>query len=255
MKSRRSLLPIFSFFFVLAILVYIFSGTQLGKGTSSFFEGLLLPVQKTLFLSFGSGAKQLTPEAKLREENVKLQTLLAQQEELKKENNALRDQFRTTIPSPKQLVPAQIIGGKNDEIILDKGTKDGVKAGSVMIIRDNLIGRIIKVSEHRSVGELLTKNGLTFTAKTTKTTALGIIQGKGEGKVVLLNVVLADKLEKNDIVMTKGDIDQSGKGFPQDLVVGKIIAVNKKASSLFQSAEIETLVDLGKMDTVFILLE
>lgn len=255
MKSRRSLLPIFFLFFFLAIGIFATSSTPAGKSLAGFFEQLVLPLQKTLFTSFGYGSQTSTPEAKLREENAKLKTLLAEQEEIKKENNALRDQFRTTTPSPKQLIPAQIIGGRNDDIILDKGSAQGVKEGSVLIVKDNLIGRVVKVTAQRSVGELLTKNGTTFTSKTAKTSALGIVQGKGDGKIVLLNVVLADELEKGDLVMTKGDIDQSGKGFPPNLVVGKIVAVNKKASALFQSAEIEPLVEFGKMETVFVLLE
>jgi rod shape-determining protein MreC len=255
MRSRRNLLPVFSFFFILAVVIFLFSGTSTGKHVAGFFEQQLLPLQKTLFHSFGYRSNQATPETRLHMENITLQTQLAKQEEVKKENNALRDQFKMTTPAPKQLLPAQIIGGKTDEIILDQGSVNGVKVGSVLIVNDNLVGRIVKVSAYRAIGELLTKSGTTFTVKTAKTAALGIMQGKGEGKLVLLNVVLADKLESNDLVMTKGDIDQSGKGFPPDLVVGKIIAVNKKASNLFQSAEVEPLVAFGKMETVFILTE
>lgn len=255
MKSRRNLLPIFSLFFFLAIGIFIFSATTAGQSVTGFFEQLSLPLQKTLISTIGSGSNKNTPEARLREENIRLQTLLAKQEDLKKENNALRDQFKVTNPSPKQLVTAQIIGGKNDEIILDKGTASGIKNGSVLIIKNNVIGRVVRASVHRSVGELLTKSNVSFTAKTAKTSALGIVTGKGEEKLVLSNVVLADKLEKNDLVVSKGDLDQNGSGFPPNLVVGKIVAVNKKNSELFQSAEIEPLVEFGRMETVFVMIE
>ena len=51
------------------------------------------------------------------------------QEDLKKEINALRDQFKVANPLPKELLPVQIIGGRNDEIILDKGSEEGIKTG------------------------------------------------------------------------------------------------------------------------------
>lgn len=255
MKSRRSLLPIFFLFLFLSLGIFFTSQTPFGSGITGFFEQLLLPLQKTIVASFWSGSKDTTPEAKLREENIKLQILIAKQEDLKKENNAFRDQFKTTAPAPKQLIPAQIIGGENEEIILDMGTADGVKNGNIIILKENVIGRIASTSLHRSVGELVTKSNITFAAKTAKTSALGIVRGRGSGNLVLANVVLADKLEKNDLVVTKGDLDQQGKGFPPDLIVGKIISVNKRNSDLFQSAEIEPLVKFNALETVFIMGE
>lgn len=254
MKSRRSLLPVFFLFILLALAVFGISFTPVGKAITGTFEQLLLPVQKSLFATIGYGSRAATPEEKLREENIKLQTALAKQDDLIKEINALRDQFKTTEPSPKQLLPAQVVGGANDEFILDKGSADGIKAGNILISKDNLVGTVTKVSVHRSIGQLITKNNATFTAKTAKTSALGIIQGKGEERLLFANVVLADKLEKNDIVMTKGDEDETGKGFPPDLIVGKIVAVNKKPSNLFQSAVVEPLIDFGKLETVFVIV-
>lgn len=70
---------------------------------------------------------------------------------------------------------------------------------------------------------------------------------------MLDNVVLAEGLEKDDLVSTKGDTDENGLGFPPDLVVGKIVSVNKKASNLFQSADIRSLVDFNKLETVFVI--
>lgn len=244
----------FFLFFVLALAIFFTSQTPFGKGITGLLEQMLLPVQHAVFRS-GAQAQKNTPEGKLKEENTKLLTQLAELEELKKENNALRDQFKTEQPSPKKLLPAQIIGEKDDVIILDKGSSDGVNMGNVLVFKNNLIGRVITVSTHRSIAELLTKNGTSFTVKTSKTSALGIGKGKGGGSVVIENVVLSDTLEKDDIVVTKGDIDEKGNGYPPDLVAGKIVSVNKKASALFQRAEVEPLVDFKKMEMVFVMTE
>lgn len=252
MKSRRSLLPIFFLFLFLAVILFFVSGTLFGKQMTGLLEQMISPLQRTIFTTIGTGTRSPASEEKLITENTKLQTQLAKFEDLKKENNALREQFETSKIVPNQLIPAQIIGGKSHEIILDRGIAEGVKAGDILIVRDNVIGKIITVSAHRSVGELVTKSNVSFTAKTSKTSALGIISGKNDRRLVLSNVVLSDKLEKNDLVVTKGDIDKSGKGFPPDLVVGKIISINKKDSELFQSAEVEPLVEFEKLETVFV---
>ena len=71
---------------------------------------------------------------------------------------------------------------------------------------------------------------------------------------MIKNVVLSDKLTVSDLVLTKGDIDL-GRGYPPDLIVGKIVSVDKKASSLFQSAQVISLVDITRVPIVFIILE
>ena len=70
---------------------------------------------------------------------------------------------------------------------------------------------------------------------------------------VLENVLLSDKLQTGDTVISKGDIGKDGEGFPPGLVVGRIISVNKKASALFQSAEVESLVDVTRLKMVFVM--
>jgi cell shape-determining protein MreC len=129
-----------------------------------------------------------------------------------------------------------------------------VQLGSIVVFKDNLIGKVVKISPRLSVVDLFNHKGITFTAETVKTSALGISQGAGGGKMVLGNVLLSDTLQTGDIVVTKGDVDAGGKGFPPQLVVGKIVSVNKKTSALFQTAEVESLVDVTKLKMVFVMV-
>ena len=177
----------------------------------------------------------------------------------KREMQALRDQFETTSVAAGELLPARVIGfmgflpgvSRPTEIVLDKGTVDGVRVGQAVIIKDNLAGKIEKVTGRRSQVALLTKSGWSFTGKTTKTNAQGLLVVDG-GDIFLRNVVLSDELKKKDLVLTKGDQAISGVGFPPDLVVGEIVSVDKKASALFQTARVRSLVDITGISTVFI---
>jgi rod shape-determining protein MreC len=252
MKRRGSIIPIFVIFAAMALIIFLFASQGKLSGITGFFEQALLPLQRAGF-SLGNNPNTMTTEAMLQEENRKLQTQLVQQKELEKENNALRDQFKTSKPSPKTLLPAQIIGIRDEGFLIDKGTADDVHTGDVIVYKDNLIGKIGKASTHMSIVYLLQHKDISFTAQTVKTKSLGIMKGNGESALILDNVVLSDKLEKGDMVITKGDIDETGKGFPPDLVVGKIVSVNKKASALFQQAEVKSLVDFARLETVFVL--
>jgi rod shape-determining protein MreC len=100
---------------------------------------------------------------------------------------------------------------------------------------------------------LLTDKELSFTGKTTKNSVTGVVKGVGGGRIFFGNVVLADKLDKNDTVTTKGDITGDGGGYPPDLIVGKITSVSKKDSALFQTAELKSLVDFSKLRIVFVM--
>ncbi len=249
MQRRGDIVFVFFFFFIVSLLIFFF----LHKSIAGVFENLTTPLQKMTFSIFHKSGDNKTEVEKLREENNRLLTELAHEKEIEKENTALRDQFKMTNISSRKLLPAQVIGGGNDEITIDRGSGEGVKMGDAIVVKDNLIGRVGRVSQHISLVDLLTKSDTSFTAQTSKTSALGVVSGKGS-EVILGNVVLSEKLEKNDIVVTKGDVDKPGKGFYPDLIVGKIISVNKKASALFQTAEIQSLVDLSRIEMVFVII-
>src|SRR5690606_28368164 len=125
---------------------------------------------------------------------------------------ALRDQYDLEVAPSKELLPATVIGMKTfipgvslpEEVILDKGKHQGVVVGQTVILTNNVVGTIAHVSENRSMVSLISNMNQSITAKANKTNALGIIRGKGNGALLLENVVLSDTLEKGDIIVTKG---------------------------------------------------
>ncbi len=249
MQKRKSFFPTFLIFFILSIFIFLLSRLGFLNGLTGFLERATVPLQRVIFGATHSD--KWGESAKLKDENSKLASQIVKQSELKRENQALRDQFQTSNPAPRILLPAKIIGNNDGSLTIDKGRADTLKKGDVVVIKDNLIGKVEKISEHLATVSLLTSN-IIFTAKTAKTGSVGILKGQSNG-MILDNVLLNDHLEKDDLVITKGDEDLYGSGFPPDLVVGKIVSVNKKASNLFQSAEVRSLIDFSKLETVFII--
>ena len=176
-------------------------------------------------------------------------------QEIERDNKALHDQFKTSNPQPKKLVVAEVIGRKSDELFIDKGSSDAIKVGDVVVIKDNLIGKVSKITPHISIVTLITHASTSFTAETSKTNTSGVIKSQGGDSIIFDNVILSDKLEKNDTIVTKGDVDMQGGGYPPKLIVGKIVSINKKASSLFQFAKVESLVNLSSVQMVFVQVE
>src|SRR5882724_1088890 len=251
MKQRVTIVPIFLIFLVLSLSIFFFSQKGFLNGSNGFFEQITVPIQRFTFILFHRTDTQST-EAKLRAENRQLLTLLAKEKEIEKENQALHDQFQTTTPSPKQLLPADVVGMNSNTLIIACGISDGVKNGDIVVVKDNLIGRVIALSAHLAIVNLITQKDISLTAQTIKTSTLGVIKANGEGAIIFDNVVLSDKLENGDIVTTKGDIDSHGVGYPPNLIVGKIISVDKKASNLFQTAQVQSLINFSKLTMIFV---
>ena len=251
MKRARIVFPIFLIFVILSLLIFFFFQNSI--------TGVLqigtLPLQKWVYGTITRTSQPLTPQEKLQEENNTLRTQLAKMHELERDNKALKDQFQTSKPTTKNLLPADVIGLQQDKITIDKGEQDNVHIGDIVVVKDNLIGKVSKTSPRISVATLISDPSTSFTAKTAKTSAIGVIVSQGGDNIFLGNVVLSDKLEKDDIVMTKGDVDEKGAGFPPDLVVGKIVSISKRESNLFQAAKLQSLVEFEKMRTVFVITQ
>lgn len=249
MKQVKAVVPIFLILVILSLIILFFFQNP----TNQVLQFITLPLQELSFTVSSKSPDDLSSQEQLQEENSQLRAQLAQMEEVQKDNQALYDQFQTTSPSSKKLLPADVIGIQGTSLFIDKGQNDHIQNGSVVIVKNNVIGKITKVTPHISQVTLLNDPSTSFTAQTAKTSANGIVSTIDGGIIVFGNVILSDKLEKNDLVITKGEEDLQGEGYPPDLVVGKIVSVDKQASSLFQAAKIESLVDMSQLRIVFVI--
>ncbi len=264
MQKRSNFFPIFFLFLFLSIIIlglsifgklvapqsFIEKGTSLlPKAFFGFFQGLP-------FVSEGKRIKEL------KEENLKLASKLVDQERLKKENAALLSQFQTKEPKSYNLMPAQIVGAPGFipgvttplNLILDKGRRDDVGVGDSVVLKNNLIGKIVKTSSYLSKVDLVTRASLSFTAKTLNG-ALGVIRGSGGDRMTLNNVLPSQNLKIGDLVLTKGDVNMDGVGIQPDLIVGKIESIEKIPVAIFQKAEVQSFIDLNRLSIVFIVVQ
>lgn len=248
MQRVKAVVPIFLILLLFSFLILLFFQDPISEALQIF----TLPLQKWAFMMSSPAPTMLTPQQQLQQENNNLQAQLAKMQEIQKDNQALHDQFQTITPEPQKLLPAGIVGTYQTSLLIDKGEQDQVHAGEVVVFKDNLIGKITKTTPHISLVTLLSDPSTSFTAETVKTSVTGIIKPQDGGGIIFGNVVLSDKLEKNDIVVTKGDMDLHGNGYPPNLIVGKIVSVDKQPSNLFQSAKIQSLVNITQLRMVFI---
>lgn len=240
---------VFFLFFAIGIVLLFRSGA------SSFFEKSGIDLELTVFRLFLSQPNASDETRKALEENEDLAQKLVNLESIKKENKALKDQFQAAGPPPDNtLLPARIIGAPSfipgitepQIFILDKGKNDRVKKGQAVVFKNNLVGTITEVSKNRSKVQLLTHKDFSLPGRTMETSALGIINGKQNNELVFGNVLLSEELKISDIVLTYGE--------PPDIVIGKIVSVERKPSSLFQTARVKSLLAFSKLFMVFVII-
>lgn len=264
MRKRKNLLSFILFLLVLSGLLLFFSSKRGFAFVRLSGEVLLSPVRHisaTVFDVVPKFAKSKSQKS-LEEENSRLKKQLVNQKELERENKALKDQFRGEWVESTQLLPAQIVGAPSflptitipEKLVISRGSRDGVEIGNGVIIQNSIVGKISKVSYSLSEVQLISDKRSRFTVKTNQTQALGIVKGTGSSDLLMDNVVLSDTLQKGDIVVTMGDMEESGKGFPPNLIVGTITSVEKKPSALFQTARVESNVDFAKLSLIFIIV-
>lgn len=262
MKRRGSFLPVFLTVAFLCILLLVLSLSGNLKFLSSFLEKGTSGIQS---VSFGIFQKlpfvsENTKIKKLEERNLELLSDVVGFERLKRENSALSDQFQTSYPQSQSLLRAGIIGAPSfvpgvsapDNFIIDKGQEDNLKVGNAVVIKNNLVGVISKVSANIAQVDLTSNPSFSFTAKT-ESGAVGVI--KGGGSLTINNILLSESIKEGESVLTKGDVNSDGIGIPPDLMVGKIVSVEKNPSDLFQKAKVESFVNFVNLSTVFVYMQ
>ncbi|MBI2195875.1 MAG: rod shape-determining protein MreC [Candidatus Levybacteria bacterium] len=261
---KRSFFPAFLVLIVLSGLFIVLSKTGILSVPADLITKIVSPLQRATFNLSSGGNK----ESKLSLENKALISKLTQMQKLLAENSALRDQFETSVPKSQNLLPASIVSAPSfvpgvtpaEYLTIDKGSSDGVKIGSAVVFKDNLVGKVTQVSNSLSKVILVSNSSSTFPAKTISIKgergigALGVVSGLSGQDLILDKVLLSDTLQVGDYVVTKGDLQVDNTGYPPSLIVGKIISVEKKASELFQRAKVKSLLEFSKLTTVFVVL-
>lgn len=260
MAKRSKISVVFFLLLILSILLFILSKANLLNGPQSILAKTLSPFQSASFSAFNFLTSGSSDIKRLQSENRDLLGKLIDQDKLIKDNNALRDQFERSGEERLQLLPARIVGapsfvpGVTDPLnfIINKGKNDTVKKGSAVVIKNILVGKVISVSDYFSKVEILTNPSFTALVRNQRSGANGVIEGDGEGQLILDNVLQADDVKTSDILVTKGSQDLSGAGFPPDLIVGKVMSIEKKPSEVFQKGKVQSPLDFSDISTVFV---
>lgn len=174
----------------------------------------------------------------------------------KAELAALRESLNISLPKEIKTTAAKVIGHDSisgtKTMIIDKGTKDGLKEGMAVISNTGiLIGRIKALYAGQAEVLLLADDRSAIPSRISESRSTGITRGELGLGLKMTDIPQQDTINVDDQVVTSG----LGGDLPAGLSIGSIEAVESSANALFQIARIRPYAEVSKIEIVFIINE
>jgi rod shape-determining protein MreC len=242
------------------------------------FLGFLAPLQsgaQWLFAPFQFGLRQMAggindsaaffanldavrrENLRLREDIINLHSTVVELKKAEEENEILREQLGIETELDRKLLLAHVMGNPQDltgtSFILDRGSYHGVQAGDNVVKGNSLIGIVREVSPQRSLADFITSPSVAIAvlnidvAERTE----GLAEGQFGSSIIMKRILPGEEINPGDSIITSG---RDGIFLP-GLLVGRVTEVIEVPADPLKSAYVETIVDLGKVDRVFVLIE
>lgn len=202
--------------------------------------------------------------ATARDEIAQLQTrvdeLERENEELREiqgEYQLLRELFDRAAETPEyRRIIAAVIGQDTNpalqSILIDKGYDDGVRVGMPVEAARGLVGQVYRVTNNAAQVALLTETASAIPVRLGNTRATGMLRGQGRGALPTIDWIdLQYQVEVGELVMTSG----LGGKFPENLIIGRVVQVDRNEAELFQRAIVQPAVDFNSLESLFVVTE
>lgn len=209
------------------------------------------PVLEAFYLATSplQSQRQLLLEDKLT--NARILELEQQNEELEQQNSQFKELLNYIEPEAKSTIPAPIIGRYQDgwwhQIIIGRGSKEGIQEDYVVTGIGGIVGRIIAVTPNTSRVLLISHPSSRIGAVVTRSRHLGYLQGN-EGKTATMHFFAkVTDIKVGDAV----SISPLSNLYPPGMPIGKIISVNYDQGPA-PKAEVELTAPLESLEWLIV---
>lgn len=243
-KNRRS----FIFFLLLSLLVLASDYFGFLKPVKGFFEEKLVIPVKLRFFSQKLSSSQDFSDSCLNKDS-EISSLKAKIAQLKEENLSARKLLGAPLPQDWKFIPTRVLDSLREEILIDKGQKEGIEKGMVALSEGVYLGKVTNVSEKIAKIQLLTFPEAKEVVKIIDNQNLvlvgkGLLVGKGGEKMEVREILAEEDVGEDDLVVASLE---SG-----DFPVGKIVSVSYQIGDIFKTAQVKREINIRYLETVFL---
>ena len=180
---------------------------------------------------------------------------------LEEENRRLRAVLGLRDKLPEGALIAEVISrarlpGQGD-LVVDKGTRDGVAIRMVAVTPEGVVGQVVDVSSRTARILPLTDAASHVAAMLERTKTPAILDGDREGLCRLVNLPGQVDVRAGDLVVTSGlgSIFPKGpeRAFPSGLPLGRVIAITQDEAMSARTATVQPAVDLARVELVVLI--
>lgn len=213
----------------------------------------------SVVMSVGNAVSGVVQGPRLRDENIALKRKFADilkrnlaLQEQAHENQIFRRMLRVVDANPHMdLLTARVISNDPnnlaDDIIINKGTRDGLRDGLTVLDQNGyFVGTILDVTGTASRVLLMLSPSSSVGAMDLETRASGVVDGQYAGRPRLDDVRTRKNLRVGDFIVTSGQINL----FPRLLLLGQVIQVHHQDVNLVQYADIQPAADFSNLEMV-----
>jgi len=197
---------------------------------------------------------------RLREELERLQTETAATEDAQRRLQELEEALGVKENRPDDVfvvadVIAQDPSGFKRALAIDRGSKDGLDEGMVVLSKSgSLVGVVSLVYEEFAWLRLISDpnnavNIAVLTGGEEGSEARGVAVGDLRSRLSLEMLPTEAQIQEGDLVITSG----LGGNYPRTLLLGSVTSVEEKPQALAKRATMEPAADLSSLDTVLII--
>jgi rod shape-determining protein MreC len=179
---------------------------------------------------------------------------------IKKQNERMRDKLGFVDRNTQyEFIACNIVarsgGGIIDNYTVDKGTKDGVLKGMIVVTADGLVGQVTDTANSYSIVQTIASENIAVSAMVKNTEENnGIVKGYREFNRKLLakiyHLPLDSNIKEGDVILTRGQ----GFLYPKGIRIGYVIEVEEDRGKIQKNAVIQPYVDFNRTEEVLIVV-
>lgn len=206
------------------------------------------------FATVGSIKDLSARNVQLEREIARLKELLAQDAELRAENARLTKQLGFSRPDDAKLVPAQVTAYQPDNfrqfITIAGGSRQGIKTGQAVVADGVLVGSVVEVMPDSAKVFLVSDPNFRVNGLVQESRATGTVHGQIGSGLIMEKIAQSDQIKPGDTILTSG----LGGELPKGIIIGRVESVNQKDNAVFQTALINTGLNLQRLELVFVVV-
>ena len=168
------------------------------------------------------------------------------------ENARLQGLLSFKEQQPYKTVAVRVVGRCPDSwgscMILDKGSRSGIKRGMPVITPLGLVGRITEVSAIAAKAILINDPNLNVSAMVQRSRQEGLISGTLGNNLIMRYLPEEADIKLEDLVITSG----LNRSYPKGQVIGTVVDIGREFSGLGRYALIRPAVCLSCVEEVLV---